>query len=239
MKNLVQTTIDATGGIERWNNYKEVNAHLHVLGAIWEIKGNPAVFKSVYFYANLHKQVGGFKNYPEEGYHTTFKPNLITIRDSTGKIIDESINPRDSFDGYAWDAKWNLLQLLYFSNYAFWIYLTLPFNFTLPGYETQEIEPYDSGKGIWRRLKVTTPDYIASHNKTMVFFFGENGLLTRIDYEPDIIGSIPSTQIVSDYKEFNGIMVPTKRRIYMRNDDLTFKPEPVLVALDVISMEFK
>jgi hypothetical protein len=239
MKNLLQTVITAAGGMEKWNSLKEVRAHLQVVGAIWEIKGSPEVFKDVYFYADIHNQIAGFENFPQEGQYTTFEPNLITIRESSGEIIDKSVNPRESFNGYTWDAKWNLLQLLYFSNYAFWTYLTLPFNFTLPGYEAEEIASYNDGSEILRRLKITTPDVIAAHNKSMIFYFGQNGLLKRIDYEPDIIGSIPSTQIVSDYREFNGIMSPTKRRIYMRNEDLTYNSEPVLVAVDVKSIDFR
>ena len=239
MNDLLKTAISASGGLEIWNSYKEVFAKLKVDGAIWTIKGKPHVFAEVAFYAELHNQSGGFENYPQKGQYTTFQPDLITIRQQSGEVIEQSIHPRDSFAGYAWDAKWDLMQLLYFSNYAFWTYLTLPFNFTLHGYETEEIESYENEGEIWRRLKVTTPDYIATHNKTMIFFFGSDGLLTRIDYEPDIIGGIPSTQMVYDYKNFNGIMSPTKRRIYIRNDDLTYKPEPVLVTVDVDSIEFK
>src|SRR3546814_4504928 len=38
---------------------------------------------------------------------------------------------------------WDLLHLAYFCGYAGWNYLTTPFLFTYPGFETEEIEPWE------------------------------------------------------------------------------------------------
>jgi hypothetical protein len=39
--------------------------------------------------------------------------------------------------------------------------------------------------------------------------------------------------------DFSGIMMPTKRRIYTRNPNLSYNLEPVLVTVDVESAEFE
>jgi hypothetical protein len=42
----------------------------------------------------------------------------------------------------------------------------------------------------------------------------------------------------SEYREFNGIMVPTRRRVYVRNPDGSAARDSVSVAIDVASVTF-
>ena len=41
---------------------------------------------------------------------------------------------------------WDDLHLAYFSGYAMWNYLNTPFIFALPGFQTEEIEPWDENR---------------------------------------------------------------------------------------------
>jgi hypothetical protein len=238
MNDLLALALSAHGGSEKWNGFSSLKAHLHFDGVVWGVKGRPGVFKDVHYHANIHKQEAGFTDYPLAGQDTTFTPDLITIEAADGKILEQLASPRDSFAGNVWDTPWSVLQMLYFSNYAFWTYFTAPFNFVLPGYLTEEISPWTEGADTWRRLQVTFPDTIATHNRIQVFFYDKNGLLRRHDYAPDILGSFPSTQIVSEYREYSGIMLPSKRKIYIRSKDDSFQTEPVLVDVDVESIAF-
>jgi hypothetical protein len=43
---------------------------------------------------------------------------------------------------------------------------------------------------------------------------------------------------MSDYKEFQGIMIPTGRRAVRRNDSDDPVSDPVLVAIDIVGVTF-
>ena len=90
----------------------------------------------------------------------------------------------------------------------------------------------------WRRLEITFPAYIETHNTVQVFYYGPDGLLRRHDYAPDILQSVPSSQYVSDFRDIEGIKVPFTRRIYLRNADGSFNADPVMVSIDVLAFEF-
>ena len=239
MNDLLDLAISAHGGLEKWTSFSTLKAHLHVDGVVWTVKGKPGVFTDVHYHTDLHKQKAGFTNYPLPGQFTTFSTHRISIETSDGKVLEQLSDPRASFAGNVWDTPWNLLQMLYFSNYAFWTYLTAPFNFTLTGYQVKELDPWQEGTDMWRRLQVTFPDHIATHNKVQVFYYDKNGFQKRHDYAPDIMAGFLSTQIVSDYREYSGLMLPSKRRIYSRKEDNSFGTQPVLVTVDVDSIEFE
>src|ERR687891_1811834 len=61
------------------------------------------------------------------------------------------------------NRKWDKLHAGYFNSYALWGYLTTPFLYTYPGFETQEIEPWYEDGERWRVLQVTFPDGYAAH----------------------------------------------------------------------------
>jgi len=42
----------------------------------------------------------------------------------------------------------------------------------------------------------------------------------------------------SEYREFDGIMVPTRRRVYVRNPDGSPVLDPVSIAIDVTDVTF-
>ena len=78
-----------------------------------------------------------------------------------------------------------------------WTYLTTPFLYTYPGFVTEEISPWEENGEIWRRLKVTFPDNIASHTREQISFFGPDGLLRRHDYTVDILGGATGVNYMS------------------------------------------
>jgi hypothetical protein len=57
------------------------------------------------------------------------------------------------------------MHLAYFSSYALWNYLTIPFLFTTLGFVTEELAPWKESGEQWRPLSVIVPDSIASHSR--------------------------------------------------------------------------
>lgn len=123
-----------------------------------------------------------------------FTPQRVVIETTSGAIVQERSNPRNAFAGHMLSTPWDLLDRAYFGGYARWTYLNTPFLFTPPGFELAEIPLLREGSEVWRGLRVRFPDAIASHSKDQDFYFGEDFLLRRHDYNLEIAGGIPVAQ---------------------------------------------
>lgn len=55
----------------------------------------------------------------------------------------------------------------------------------------------------------------------------------RHDYQVDIAGGFCAAQLTTDYVTANGILLPTKRRAYMRAPDRRPIAEMLLVSIDI------
>jgi hypothetical protein len=92
--------------------------------------------------------------------------------------------------------------------------------------------PNENGER-WRRLKVTLPESVATHSPQQVFYIGDKGLITRLDYFANVTGSVPTAHYTSEYRDFDGIKISTKRRAYRRNADDTPMQNGIGVAIDI------
>ena len=91
-----------------------------------------------------------------------------------------------------------------------WTYLTQPFTFTLPGFETTELDPWEEAGERWRRLRVVWPSNLATHSTEQTLYFRDDGQLARHDYDVEISGGTSAAHYVFDYDEVAGIRLPTK-----------------------------
>ena len=80
---------------------------------------------------------------------------------------------------------------------------------------------------------MTFPDNVKSHSREQISCFGPDGLLRRHDYTVDILGGATGLNYASEYRDIDGIIVPTKRRIYAWEGDYQPVKEPLLVAIDM------
>ena len=128
----------------------------------------------------------------------------------------------------------------YFPNYMplMWTYLTAPFLFAMDGVATEELPPWHENGELWRRLKVAFPPSIATHGTIQTFYVGSDGLLTRHDYDADVLGGTLAAHYLHDYQEVSGVLVPTRRRVLGRMPDGTPAPSPLIVAIDLSDVEF-
>jgi hypothetical protein len=131
------------------------------------------------------------------------------------------------------------LHVAYFSGYAMWTYLTQPFLYAYQGFEATEISPWEGGGEVWRRLEVTFPSYIASHTRRQVSYFGPDGLIRRHDYTVDVLGGAAGAHYISGYQEVDGIVVPTRRRVFAMGRNNHPALDALLVSIDVTSARFR
>jgi hypothetical protein len=237
MNDLLQVAIDAHGGLSRWNQLKKVNASLSITGEIWQVKGKPDILKDVRIEAELHKE-RLTTHFNGKGIRTVFEPNRVIVETEGGRLVDNRDDPRSAFRGHTRQTPWDDVHVAYFSSYALWNYLTIPFLYTYSGFVTEELAPWQENGEQWRPLKVTVPDSVASHSREQVAYFGPDGLLRRHAYTVDIMGGAAGLNYASDLRNVDGIVVPTKRRVYASDANNQKIPEPVLVAIDIREIAF-
>jgi hypothetical protein len=90
---------------------------------------------------------------------------------------------------------------------------------------------------VWRRLVITYPDSMAAHTRQQTYCFDERGLISRLDYTVGVLGG-STVDYPSEYRAFDGIMVPTRRRVYTQDIDGTLARDSPTVAIDIADAAF-
>ncbi len=233
MSNLIETAIAAHGGWQRWQQIKKLTAHVSIGAGLWQVKGWPNIFADARVAIDPHRQHTEFAPFVVAGRHTFFEADRVAIISDDGATIEERESPRQAFEGHTLTSPWDALHLSYFSGYAMWTYLTTPFLFKMPGFQTEEIEPWDENGETWRRLRVTFPPDIHSHSRLQVFYFDASGLLRRHDYSVDVIGGTASANYALEHRTFGGMVYPTKRRVYAIGPDNRPLLERLALSIDI------
>lgn len=115
--------------------------------------------------------------------------------------------------------RWSTADIAAFAAAALWTYVAVPF--LLPELDVEERD---------RRLIVRFPPKLRTHCRRQVLHVDERGLIWRHDYTARDFGRwARASQRVGDYREFDGVMVATRRRVYPR----LWPHRPLLVWIDV------
>lgn len=238
LNDLLALAVEAHGGLLRWNEFKTLKAELSVGGAIWHVKQQPGLLTDKIFEIDTHAERLTITPFTASDRRSVFVPNRLMLETLDGTAIESRDDPEASFAGQTLETAWDKFHVAYFASEALWTYLTSPFLYTYARFECEEIEPWHENGEVWRRLKVTFPDDIASHTKTQITHFGPDGLMRRHDYTVDILGGATGANYPSDYRDFQGMKMPTKRRIYAYDQTMQKVPEPMLVSLDFGELTF-
>ena len=231
--NLAKLVIEAHGGLERWNRYTRLSAHLIQGGVLWAAKGKAGVLDDVTVTVDLRQEKVSHWPFGSADRRSRFEPQRVALENAKGEVLEELMQPRSSFQGHTLETPWTDLQLAYFAGCAMWTYLSTPFFLARPGVESEEVEPWQEAGETWRRLKVRFPPDIATHSTEQTLYFDQHGLLKRHDYDVEISGGTAGAHYVSDLREFSGIVFPTKRRIFPRQPNGHSAPEPLVVSIDL------
>ncbi len=186
----------------------------------------------------LHEERSSVMPYGAPDQRTMFTPERIAIEKLDGTVVAERRAPKDSFAGHQMSTRWDALHRAYFNGEALWTYLTAPFLLALDGVAVEEIEPWQEGAETWHVLRAYFPGSIETHSCVQDFFFGEDCMLRRHDYDVNIAGGFGAAQLTSGHVSANGIAVPTKRRAYIRGPDRRPVLDMLMVAIDVSDISF-
>ena len=237
MTDLLDFVVEAHGGLERWDELETVSAHLIQGGVTWEMVGQKGVLDDVFVTASLHEERVSHYPFGAAG-RSVFTPERVVIDDDDGTVVEALDQPRASFAGHTVQTPWTAPQLAYFVGTAMWTYLTQPFTFTLPGFDTSELEPWQENGEQWRRLRVAWPGNLASLGAVLTVYVGEDGLIRREDYDVEIMGGSAGAHYMSGYTPVAGIMLPTGHRILPRTPEGQALTEPLLISIDLSEITF-
>jgi hypothetical protein len=222
MNDLLDHVLAAHGGRDRWSQIDRIQADVTLHGPFWAVRG----FSEKPFRERLtldtRRELIRFSPWadPEHDMLLRAEDDRVELRAAADDTVLESRSGiRSTYAGYDLTSPWEPLQVGYFIGYAMWNYLTTPFLFAYPGVASREVEPWTENGEVWRRLHVRFPQSLATHCAEQTFYFGDDGLLRRLDYNVDVNVGVAVAHYVGAYEEFGGIQVPTRRRVHRRNPD--------------------
>jgi hypothetical protein len=229
---LIDDAVKAHGGCDRWLAVTSMSAPVSMGGSLWSDKGHNGAFADAAVFIDPHRQHVELMGFGHRRLRTWFEPGLVSVRTEDGTEIDRRRDPRVSFPRGA-AAAWDNIQVVYFASYAIWNYLTLPYLLTAPEVKTAEIEPWPAADSSWRRASADFDRAtVETHNRLQYYNFDSDNLLVRHDYDADLLGGAPASNEAVDYREFSGLLFPTRRRVTARGADGAAGIGPILVSID-------
>ncbi|MEH0981371.1 hypothetical protein [Micromonospora sp. CPCC 205556] len=155
-------------------------------------------------------------------------------------MVEERSHPRDAFGGHEIGTPWDRLHLAYFNGYAMSNYLTEPFLLAGPGFQLEELAPHHEDGEVWRPLRVVFPDNVATHSREQTYYADDEGHIRRHDYVPEVFG--PGAPVAANYsfdpQRVDGILVPTRRLVYLTDEQRNPVKDTVIVSIELRDITF-
>jgi hypothetical protein len=140
LPDLAKLAIKAHRGLERWKQFEFLTARLVQGGVLWGLNGKAEVLEHASVKVDLKREWASHWPFAPTDHKSSFTPQRVAIENSNGQVIEELLNPRESFKGYEMETPWSNPQVAYFAGYTMWTYLTSPFILTQPGVVSEEIQ---------------------------------------------------------------------------------------------------
>jgi hypothetical protein len=232
---LVEEAIAAHGGLQMWEGAGEVTVQLSSGGLAFASKLQGHAVRDVQARISTRGQHVIFAPYPAAGLRGVFEEDgRVRIETDAGELVEDRENARSAFQDLRHKLWWDRLDILYFATYAIWTYVSTPFVFAREDYRVTELDPWVENGERWRCLAVTFPEHVHTHSREQVFYLDTNGLIRRHDYTAEPIGGwAKAAHYCLDHRSFDGLIVPTRRRVYPRKRNNRRRAGPLLVWIEV------
>ena len=230
---LAEQMIEAHGGAALWNQLDAVRVRAAFGGTGFRMK-----LLKVPIRATIIVRRGGqhvtLGPYPSTGRRGVFEGSEVRIESADGRVLSSRSQPRLAFRDFRHLFRWDALDLLYFAGYAMWTYLCVPFVLTDPAYELRPAGTWQEGGQTWRKLHVRFPSGIHTHSRDQVLYADERGRIVRHDYTAEPFGAwARAAHYSTGHQDFDGLVVPTRRRVHPRRADGSPRSHPTLVWINV------
>jgi hypothetical protein len=234
---FVQQVIEAHGGVSLWGSLGAIEADISARGALFTLKHRPALTHMAVT-ASAREPRFWFHDFPSQGLvGELIGDKEVRIISKDGSVKESREDPRSAFRGFRRMIYWDVLDFTYFGGYATWNYLLTPFLFLGEGFRFEILKTGAKIPSGWTRLQVTFPPDVPTHSRKQIFHFDKDLHLRRVDYTAEVVGTwARAAHICEEYREFDGIKLPTRRRVYPLFFGDKPLPGPTLVALDIHSI---
>jgi hypothetical protein len=236
MANELNEIIKAHGGLTYWQSLKSIELELSANGFLFTAKRRQPL-NHIRMTIKTERPEVTTHDWPVRGQNSIFYgEDLIEIRNISGNILQSRKNPREMFKRFRRFFYWDDLDFAFFSSYAMWNYMTIPFLLLNPGVEVNAAS--DSEFDGLKKITAKFPKGFPTHCESQDFYFDKEWHLRRHDYTAEVVGSwAKAAHLTDSYKQFSGLSLPTRRRVYPKI--LSNKPLPVLtlVAIDIHSVK--
>jgi hypothetical protein len=232
---LVEQTIAAHGGLELWQGASEVRVQVSSGGLAFQTKHQGRAVRDVEARISTSGQHVVLTPYPQPGQRGVLdEGGTVRIETDAGELIEDRRHARSAFQDLRHRLWWDRLDILYFATYALWTYVSTPFVLVREDYRVGELDRWVENGESWRRLAVTFPEHVHTHSREQVFYIDAGGLIRRHDYTAEPIGGwAKAAHYCLDHRTFDGLVVPTRRRVYPRRRDNRRRAGPLLVWIEV------
>jgi hypothetical protein len=215
---LLAETIDAHGGLDRWERVNRLRLRIRIGGTI--LLSRLASPRTRVFDVDIETRRVGvtLRPFPRPGFTGIFDGSAVRIETDTKVIVAERRIARDLTGQPERRLLWDDLDVLYFFGYAIWNYAVTPYLFLWQGFDSREGAEWREPNGaLWRRLHVTYPTDIPTHSREQTLYFDERGWLQRLDYTAEIFGNrARAAHYCSAHHVFDGLVFPTHRVVWWR-----------------------
>ena len=230
---FVLEVIEAHGGLERWRSVRAIRGRVRTGGLLPRTRFPGTRLRD----ARLEVEPGAIRavggSFPEPGRRGVFERGTVWIETEGGEVLASRERPREAFfgaSGLRRNLRWDELDTAYFAGYAWWNYLSFPLLLLHDGVEVSLAGP--------RRLDVSFPPGLDTHSPRQSFHLDEGLRLRRHDYTAEVVGSwARAVHLCEDHVEVDGLVFPTRRRVYPAGPRGGPLRAPTLVALDLSEIE--
>lgn len=230
---LLDDIIAAHGGLEARKAFTRIEADIVTVGGLFPLKGLATDPTARRMTAWLHEERASVTPFGAADQRTDFTPERIAVEKLDGSVVAESRDTPSLFAGHSLGTAWGPLHRAWFNGYAMWTYLNTPFLLAEEGVEIRELEPWTEGDEEWRVLRAFFPGRMATHSRRQEFYFGPDLMLRRHDYRVDIAGGFAAAQSTGDYIDAGGILMPSRRRAFVRGPDNRPVTDLLMVSIDI------
>jgi hypothetical protein len=169
--------------------------------------------------------------FPTAATSATWEPHRQVIETVDGAALRVREDPVDPLEAGV-RPPWGEMDVAYLVSDAIWHHFVTPSILARSDLVAEEVEARRSDSGVWRQLRVSRGAASAGPSRTWTYSFDDRGLLRRVE---ESRASTTQTFVheVSAYREFDGMVVPTRRRTYAPSPTGAQDPDAVLLSLEL------
>jgi hypothetical protein len=219
MTGLLDEVLAAHGGAQRWQSVSAITARGRLGGLLPKrFPGNKlANFTVAVHVAEQHTVLHDF---PHAGMRAVFDRGDVRIETHDGERLDTRTDPRSAFFGLSGirrNVRWDPLDVT-----------------------VTEGEPWRESGQRWRRLQATFPAQLDIHSWRQTFYADTDGLIRRHDFVAEPVGNWAKAALYCDqHLQFDGLVFPTRRRVFPRGPGRRVLSRPTFLALDFDEIEIE